>query len=184
MEAAVRVPRCLGPGPGPEPAWLAWHCCALVGTTGPRPLRGLGGGGAELAAAVGTDSSGRKTQAGWARLLGTGFPLPLPTLHPLGQVDVWSPLGQYPHQGERCQREGSRLQTVRTRDGEGRDPSSLSRNRDSRGWHQGHWLACLPAWVLVSPEAFLFLKAAFFHTFRGRSRRKGSHPAICVISVI
>lgn len=49
------------PALGPEPAGLAWHCCALVGTAGPRPLRGSGGGGAELAAAVGTDSSGRKT---------------------------------------------------------------------------------------------------------------------------
>lgn len=53
------------PDLGTEPGWLAWHCCSPVGRAGPRPLRGLGGGAAELADTVGTDSPGRKLgQAG------------------------------------------------------------------------------------------------------------------------
>lgn len=60
-----RKPRCEFPDAwvpdlGPEPVWFAWHCCSPVGTAGPRPLGGSSGGGAELTAAAGTDSLGRK----------------------------------------------------------------------------------------------------------------------------
>lgn len=41
-------------------AGLPGTACSPVGTAGPRPLGGSSGGGAELTAAAGTDSLGRK----------------------------------------------------------------------------------------------------------------------------
>ena len=61
---SCEFPDAWAPDLGSEPGWLAWHCCSPVGTAGPRPLGGLGGGRAELADAVGTDSpEGKPRQA-------------------------------------------------------------------------------------------------------------------------
>lgn len=48
-------PEAWAPDLGLQPDWLAWHCCSPVGKARPRPPRGWGGGGEELADAVGTD---------------------------------------------------------------------------------------------------------------------------------
>lgn len=129
---------------GPEPEWLAWHCSSPVGTAGPRPLGGVGGGGAELAGAVGTDAPGRKPwQAGqdfWGK-----DPPPLPTLYSL-------PSGKGGHlrsprlvtQSGRAASAGRRLPPPGGQDfsPEWKDPCSLlSRNMDGRDWHWGLWLA-------------------------------------------
>lgn len=53
-------PNAWAPDIGPEPGWLAWHCCSLWAQPGPALSEPWGGGGAELAATAGTDSPGRK----------------------------------------------------------------------------------------------------------------------------
>lgn len=84
-------------------------------------------------------------------------------------------------QGEQHQPgEGSRFQVVRTLDGGG--------GKAQQGWAQGHWLAqqilgiSSSLGASLTEGALLFPENTFLHVFRGRPRKKGSHPPTFVIS--
>lgn len=149
----------------------------------PRPLRGLGGGGEELADAVGTDypekNPGRLGKTPGDRILPASSHLPLSKEGRCLESPLPITVGENGTNQENAP--GSRWSGLWMGE-EGRNPDSRGW-RGGTGWHSRCW-AFLPAWVLTSgggcPSSPLKLLSSM--SLRGRSRRKRSLPRVFVIS--
>lgn len=173
-------PDAWAPDLGSEPGWLAWHFCSPVGTAGPRLLQGLGGGGAELAYVVGTDSPGRKPRLAGQDFWGQDLPAPShsPTSGEGGHLEFSLPVTVRESSASQEKALGSRSSEPE-RGEEGIPPRrSLGIGTTGVGirgttWHSGSWALLQPGCQPDGGGVPFLSEASFLLVLRRQTQQEG-----------